>query len=89
MYNRGIRAYKLMYEAIMCKVILDYAEIGEDIYYQVNWRNDSDFEAFSQDSCLQDKYNQFLNAREKFKNGEPLQNFWMSFLEMVESDQVW
>ena len=36
MYNRGIRAYKLVYEAIMRKVILDRVEIGEDNYYQVN-----------------------------------------------------
>ena len=36
MYNRGIRPYKLMYEAIMGKVILDHIDIGEDIYYQVN-----------------------------------------------------
>ena len=36
MYNRGIRPYKLMYEAIMRKVILDHIDIGEDIYYQVN-----------------------------------------------------
>ena len=89
MYNRGITAYKLMYEAIMRKVILDHAEIGEDIYYHVNWRNGLDFEFFWQDSCLQDKYNQFLDARKKFKNGEPLQKFWMDFLKMVESDQVW
>ena len=29
MYNRGIRAYKLIYEAIISKVILDQVEIGE------------------------------------------------------------
>ena len=46
MYNRGIRAYKLMYEAIMHKLILDHVEIGEDICYQVNWRDDLDFETF-------------------------------------------
>ena len=84
MYSRGIRAYKLMYEAIVRKVILDHVETGEDIYYQVNCRDDLDFETFWQESCLQDKYNQFLDAKEKLKNGEPLQKFWMSFLRMVE-----
>ena len=28
--------------------------------------------------------NQFLDAREELKNDEPLQKFWMSFLQMVE-----
>ena len=32
MYNRGIRAYKLIYEAIMHKVIVDHVEMGEDIF---------------------------------------------------------
>ena len=54
MYDRGIRAYKLMYEAIMSKVILDHVEIGKDIYYKVNWRDDLDLETFWQESCLQD-----------------------------------
>ena len=75
MYNRGIRAYKLMYEAIMRKVMLDYVETGKDIYHQVNWRGDLNFETFWQGICLQEKYNQFLDAREKLKNGEPLQKF--------------
>ena len=63
-----------MYEAIMRKVILDHVEIGEDIYFQVNWRDDLDFETFWQESCSKEKYNQFLGTREKLKNGEPLQN---------------
>ena len=46
MYNRDIRVYKLMYEIIMRKVILDHVEIGEDNYYLVNWRDDLDFETF-------------------------------------------
>ena len=73
-----------MYEAIICKVILDHVKIGEDIYYQFNWRDDLDFETFWQESCLQKTYNQFLDAREKLKNSEPLQKVCMSFLEMVE-----
>ena len=32
MYNRGIRAYKLIYEAIMREVIVDRVEMGEDIF---------------------------------------------------------
>ena len=54
MYDRGIRAYKLMYEAIMSKVILDHVEKDKDIYYKVNWRGDLDLETFWQESCLQE-----------------------------------
>ena len=46
MYNRGSKAYKLMDEAIIRKVILDQVEIGEDIYYKVNLRDDLDLENF-------------------------------------------
>ena len=53
MYNRGSRAYKLLYEAIIRKAILDQVEIGEDIYYKVNWRDDLDLENLWQESCLQ------------------------------------
>ena len=84
MYNRGIGKCKLIYEAIMRTVIVDHVEIGEDIYYQVDWRDDLDFETFWQEFCLQEKYNQFLHAREKLKNSKPLQKFCMSFLGMVE-----
>ena len=52
MYNRGSKAYKLIHEAIIRKVILDQAEIGEDIYYKVNWRHDLDLENFWQEPCL-------------------------------------
>ena len=55
MYNRGIRTYKLMYETTMRKVIIEHVEIDEDIYYQVNWRDDLDFKTFWQESCLQKK----------------------------------
>ena len=54
MYNRGRKACKLMYEAIITKVILYQVEIGEDFCYKVNWRDDLDFENFWVESCLQD-----------------------------------
>ena len=54
MYNRGSRACKLLYEAIIRKAILDQVEIGEDIYYKVNWRDDLDLENLWQETCLQD-----------------------------------
>ena len=96
MYNRGIRAYKLMYEAFIRKVILHHVEIGEDIYYQVNWRDDLYFKTFWLESCLQEMYNQFLDAREKLKNVEPLQKILDEFSRNCTTfvkhhlfDQVW
>ena len=54
-----------MYEAIMHKVILDHVEIGEDIYYQVNWRDDLDIKTYWQEPCLQEKYYHFLDGIEE------------------------
>ena len=48
MHNRDSKAYKLMYEAIIRKVILDQFEIGEDIYYKANLRDDLDLDIFGQ-----------------------------------------
>ena len=42
----AVGAYKLLHEAIMRKAILDQVEIGEDIYYKVNWRDDLNLENF-------------------------------------------
>ena len=96
MYNRGIRAYNLMYEAFIRKVILHHVEIGEDIYCQVNWRDDLYFKTFWLESCLQEMYNQFLDAREKLKNVEPLQKILDEFSRHCTTfvkhhlfDQVW
>ena len=69
----------LMYEAIINKVILNYVEIGEDIYYKVNWHDDLDLKTFWQESCLQEKYNLFLDTWEKLKNVEPLQKIMDEF----------
>ena len=46
MRNRDNKAYKLMYEAIIRKVILDQFEIGEDIYYEANLLDDLDLDIF-------------------------------------------
>ena len=51
----AVGAYKLLHEAIIRKAILDQVEIGEDIYYKVNWRDDLNLENFWQEPCLQDE----------------------------------
>ena len=48
MYNRGSKAYNLMYEAIITKVTLYQVEIAKDFCYKVNWHDDLDFENFGQ-----------------------------------------
>ena len=63
MYNRGIRAYTLIYEAIISKVILGQVEIGEDICYKVNWRDELDLETFWQEYCLQDARINFFGCK--------------------------
>ena len=76
--------------------ILDQVEIGEDIYCQINWRDDLNFETFWQEPCSQEKCNQFLDAREKLKDGEPLQKILdefsrngRTFVKHHQFDQVW
>ena len=84
MYNRGIRLYKLAYEAITRKVFnVIVSTKEEDDWVQPNL-NDVNFVTFWEHEISQTMYNKFLDAREKLKAGEPLQKFWMSFLEMIE-----
>ena len=42
------------------------------------------FDDIWQDENLTIKYNKFVDYRVSMKSGQPLQQFWMSFLEMVE-----
>ena len=83
-YNRGIRLYKLAYEAITTKVLdVIVSAKEEDDWVQSNL-NDINFATFWEHEISQTMYNKFLDAREKLKAGEPLQKFWISFLEMIE-----
>jgi hypothetical protein len=84
MYNRGVRLYKLAYEAITRKVLDGIVSTKEeDDWLRSNLNIVSDFDTWEHE-ILQNKYSDYLDAREKMKAGEPLQKFWMSFLEMVE-----
>ena len=55
----------------------------EDDWVQANLKK-LDFDAFWENKISQKMYNDFLDCRENMKDGEPLQKFWMIFLEMVE-----
>ena len=84
MYNRGIRLYKLAYETITRKVFDVIVSTKEENDWVQSNLNDINFVTFWEHEISQTMYNKFLNAREKLKAGEPLQKFWMSFLEMIE-----
>ena len=84
MYNRGVRLYKLAFEAITRKLFDGIVLTKEeDDLVQANLKK-LDFDAFWENEVSQKMYNDFLDCREKMKDGEPLQKFWMSFLKMIE-----
>ena len=64
-----------MSDAIITKLIINHVEIGEYIYYEVNWRD----KLILLTRCK----NQFLHARVKLRNDQPLQKVWMNVLEML------
>ena len=84
MYNRGIRLYKLAYETITRKVFDVIVSTKEENDWVQSNLNDINFATFWEHEISQTMYNKFLDVREKLKAGEPLQEFWMSFLEMIE-----
>ena len=99
-YNRGVRCYKLMYEALYHLLIQQM-----EIHYQNHvWNNQFIGEAKSkiEEACpelsaenftaFQDSqefwvfYQLFLNFKHELqKNGSNLEEFWLSFIEMVEN----
>ena len=84
MYNRGIRLYKLAYEAITRKVFDVIVSTKEEDDWVHSNLNDINFATFWEHKISQTTYNKFLDARGKLKPGEPLQKFWMNFLGMTE-----
>ena len=76
MYNRGARLYKLAYEAITRKLFDGIVLTKEeDDWVQANLEK-LNFDAFWENEISQKMYNDFLDCREKMKDGEPLQKFW-------------
>ena len=79
MYNRGVRCYKLMYKAIVRRV-LEEMKISTDEIMD----NHQSFEEACSGQSFVKKYTDFINFREALEKRKPLQKFWMSFLEMTE-----
>ena len=85
MYNRGVRMYKLIYEAITRKLFDSVQfDLDEDKPFITHDIADLSFDQFWEEQGLEKHYNKFLDAKESMKTGHTLQQFWMSFLEMTE-----
>ena len=92
MYNRGVRMYKLMYEAVSMKVLenmkLGVDEVNPDRIQHITSLDISrlDFDTIWSEKNLKDVYNDYIEMRIKLSSNEEsaLQQFWVSFLEMVE-----
>ena len=75
MYNRGVQFQKLAYKATTRKlfdgIVLTKEEDG---WIQANLKK-PDFDVFRENVISQKMYNDFLDYREKTKDGGPLQKF--------------
>ena len=88
-YNRGVRLYKLFYEALQHLLIkkLDNC-IGchrEELFDQFDELDREVHEEFHQSQAFQSIFNPYLDLRIALnKSTFTLQKFWMSFIEMTE-----
>ena len=85
MYNRGVKMYKLMCEAIMRQLLSSVQfDSDEDNRFITHHIENLSFDQFWEEQGLEKHYNKFLDAKESMKTGHALQQFWTSFLEMTE-----
>ena len=80
MYNRGIRAYKIVYEAIVRKIFEEIGlnDDGKVLDFDIT---NTTFDEIRQDETLTTKVNKFVVYWVSMEGGQPLQQFWMSFLD--------
>ena len=88
MYNRGIRMYKLVDEAITRGIFQSIhssqdTEQGEVRHLYLDNEN-IDFDDAWAKKHLKNQYKDFTAYRERIKAGQPLQQFWINFLELFE-----
>ena len=84
MYNRGVRAYKILYEAIIRRTLEEIGVNDDGNIVDFDIYNISFDDVWEENESLTTKYNKFIDYRFKMEKEQPLQRFWMSFLEMVE-----
>ena len=91
-YNRGIRLYKIYYEALnrlLLKQLEDeapkmYKEFSSHVD-QTDTMNAARFEALKSESSFEQLFNSYLNLRIKLGSSNfSLQRFWLSYLEVRE-----
>ena len=90
MYNRGVRAYKLMYEALLTELIeditCDQPVTVIPMFDSENLQADS-FEEYTNTEIFQNFEAQFKDVINRFsekKDDNALRQFWLSSVEMVE-----
>ena len=99
MYNRGIRAYKLMYEALLSIFLENMEEYYENDLWNISFIQDGKaaleelakdpcdetYQQFSNSKDFKSYYHLFLDYQTKMRSdGSQLTQFWITFLDMVE-----
>ena len=99
MYNRGIRAYKLMYEALLSIFLENMEEYYENDLWNISFIQDGKaaleelakdpcdetYQQFSNSKDFKSYYHLFLDYKTKMRSdGSQLTQFWITFLDMVE-----
>ena len=91
MYNRGVRAYELTYEALISELIeMIICEESDVVIPLIDTSKGIDcdsFEDYLNTDTFKAHENKFRNLVERFKEDSEennLRKFWLSFLEMVE-----
>ena len=94
MYNRGIRMYKLMYEALM-RILIKHMEDENDEMdihshikdAEITTVTHENVEHLIESSKSQELYKNFTDLKSNMSNvndGNTLQAFWISYIEMVD-----
>ena len=91
-YNRGIRLYKIYYEALNRLLLKQLEDEAPEMYKEFSSHVDQTdtmkaarFEALKSESSFEQLFNSYLNLRIKLGSSNfSLQRFWLSYLEMME-----
>ena len=90
-YNRGIRLYKIYYEALNRLLLKQLEDEAPEMYKEFSSHVDQTdtmkaarFEALKSESSFEQLFNSYLNLRIKLGSSNfRLQRFWLSYLEMT------
>ena len=91
-YNRGIRLYKIYYEAVNRLLLRQLEEEAPEMYKEFSSHGDqtdtmdaAQFEALKSESSFEQLFSSYLNLRiNPGSSNFSLQRFWLSYLEMMK-----